>query len=323
MKLSRLTTTALLAALALPTIAIGETLKLTNGDVITVTILSQNEESYTVLHPDLGEVTIAKAKVAAVYEDAEAFDAAEKAAAAKAAAEAKAAEREADQGIFFGSGFLAGWNRRVELGLSGAQGNSTNSNIRAAFHGDYQDEEDRWIFDMVYRRSDSEGDKTEDRFTAELTKDWLIPDEKYFYFVNGKFESDRFEAWDQRLSGFLGSGYQFYQDDTWDLLGRVGVGGNQTYGAADDEFTAEALLGIKAEYQIADNQSLAFANTLYPSLEEGGEFRNITTLDWIISINRDKGLSLKLGVANEHDSNVPAGTKKNDFTYYASLLWEF
>ncbi|CAN0318976.1 unnamed protein product, partial [Ectocarpus fasciculatus] len=59
----------------------------------------------------------------------------------------KAAEREADQGIFWGSGFLAGWNRRVELGISGAQGNSTNSNVRAAFHGNYEDTEDRWKLD--------------------------------------------------------------------------------------------------------------------------------------------------------------------------------
>lgn len=315
----RLTPAALLAALTLPMAAVAETIKLTNGDVINATILAQDDEGYTIQHPDLGEVTMSKDRVAAVYEDADAMAAAEAASAAQAAA----AEREADPGIFWGSGFLAGWNRRVELGLSGAQGNSTNSNIRAAFHGDYEDEQDRWAFDLVYRRTDSEGAKTEDRFTAELTKDWLIPDKDYFYFANGKFESDRFEAWDQRLSGFLGAGYQFYDDGTWDVLGRVGIGGNQTFGSANDEFTTEALLGMEADYKISDDQSVAFANTFLPSLEEGGEFRNITSLDWIISIDQDRGLSLKLGIANEHDSNVPAGVKKNDFTYYASLLWEF
>lgn len=315
--------TGLLLAAALTPAAQAETLKLTNGDVINATILSQDADAYTIEHPALGEIMIAKDRVAVVYENQEAFDEAEAAAAAAAEAQAAAAEREADQGIFWGSGFLAGWNRRVELGISGAQGNSTNSNVRAAFHGNYEDTEDRWKFDTIYRRSDSEGTKTEDRFSAELTKDWLVPEEPYFYFLNGKYEADRFEAWDQRLSGFGGAGYQFYEDDTWDVLGRVGAGGNQTYGAADDEFTPEALLGIEVGYQVNENQSIAFANTLFPSLSEGGEFRNITTLDWIISINRDKGLSLKLGVANEHDSISPAGTKKNDFTYYASLLWEF
>lgn len=316
-------TTALLLAAAIAPAAQAETFMLTNGDVINAELISEDANGYTINHPVLGEITIAKDRVVTVHEHQEAFDEAQAAAAAAAEAQAAAAEREADQGIFWGSGFLAGWNRRVELGLSGAQGNSTNSNVRAAFHGDYEDTEDRWIFDTVYRRSDSEGAKTEDRFSAELTKDWLVPGEAYFYFLNGKYEADRFEAYDQRLSGFGGAGYQFYADDTWDVLGRVGVGGNQTYGAADDEFTVEALLGIAVGYQVNENQSIAFANTLYPSLEESGDFRNITTLDWIISINRDKGLSLKLGVANEHDSVAPAGTKKNDFSYYASLLWEF
>ena len=94
-------------------------------------------------------------------------------------------------------------------------------------------------------------------------------------------------------------------------------------GAQGDEFTFEALLGVEADYKIKDGHSIAFTNYLYPSLEDAADFRNVTTLDYIITIDRDKGMALKLGVANEHDSSTPTTSKKNDLTYYASLLWQF
>lgn len=317
----RLTTTALLLA---ATVSAGaETLKLKDGDVINAPITAQDDTSVTIQHPSLGAVKISRDKIDAIYEDADALSAAMAEAAAADKAAQVTAEREADEGIF-GSGFLAGWNRQFEFGLTGAEGNSQNINFRTAFHGDYQDEEDRWLYDMVYRVARSNGGTTENKFFAQLTKDWLIPDEDYFFFANGRYDWDDFQDWDSRWSGFLGGGYQFIDNDTLNVRGRAGVGGNQEMGGAQgDEFTPEALLGVEADYKISDNQDISFTNYLYPSLEDGGEFRNNTTLAYVITIDRDKGLDLKLGLANEHDSNAPSTSKKNDFTYFASLVWKF
>ena len=177
---------------------------------------------------------------------------------------------------------------------------------------------------MVYRAAKSDGDTTEKRFYAELFKDWLIPGEKYFYFANGRYDWDDFEDWDSRWSGFGGIGYQFIETDEWNLRGRAGVGGNQEMGGTQgDEFTFEALLGIEGDWQIKEGHAFEFSNYLYPSLENASDFRNVTTLDYIVTIDRDKGLSLKFGITNEHDQSAPATSKKNDLTYYASLLWKF
>jgi putative salt-induced outer membrane protein YdiY len=317
----RILTTALL--LALPVSATAETIKLDDGDVINAPIISRAGGVVTIDHPTLGEVAIPREKIAAIYEDPDAMAAAEAEAAAADKAAALEAERAADDGLF-GTGIFKGWNRRLELGLTGAEGNSQNINFRTAFHTDYEDDEDRWIFDTVYRASKSDGTTTENKFYAQLTKDWLFPEEKYFVFANGRYDWDEFQDWDSRWSGFLGAGYQFLDDEKWNVRGRAGLGGNQEMGGAQgDEFTLEALLGVEADYKINEDQSIAFTNYFYPSLEDAADFRNVTTLDYVIAIDKDKGIDLKIGIANEHDSSAPATTKKNDFTYYISLVWKF
>ena len=319
--MKRFFTTALLLCASVS--ATAETIQLKGGDVINAEIVSSDDKSVTIKHPSLGQVTIAKDQIEATYADPDAMAAALAQADAADKAAALQAERAADEGVL-GTGFLKGWNRRLELGLNGAEGNSQNLNFRAGFFADYEDDEDRWLYDMVYRAAKSNGTTTEKKFYAQLTKDWLLPDKDYFYFANGRFDWDDFQDWDTRWSGFGGIGYQFLENEKWNIRGRAGVGGNQEMGGTlGDEFTTEAMLGGEADYTIKDGHAIAFTNYLFPSLEDAADFRNITTLDYIIAIDQDKGIDLKIGLANEHDSSTPTTAKKNDFTYYVSLVWGF
>ena len=300
-----------------------ETIRLADGDTITGPITASDAASITVNHPSLGEITIARDQVVEVYDDAQALDAALAAEAAEAAALADTQRRDADDGVFGLGVFFPGWDRRLELGVNGAEGNSRNANVRAGFNAHQEDEDGRWDVDLLYRVTRSNSVTSENRFQAQALRDWFFPGEDYFLFATGKLEWDDFEDFETRLSGFFGGGCRFHKDDEFEVNGRVGFGGNQTYGGASSDFTAEALIGLDVDWTIATNQSLAFSTDFFPSLENGGEFRNVTTLDWILSIDRDRGLSLKLGLANEYDSEVSAGVDKNDFTYYAALVWDF
>lgn len=320
---SFMTAALLFAAASSTTLATAETIQLKGGDVINAKITAKDDKSITIEHPSLGTMPIDRDKIAAIYDDPDAMASAQAEQDAAAKAAELEAERAADEGLF-GTGIFKGWNRQLEAGLNGAEGNSQNVNFRAAFKTDFEDDEDRWLYNMLYRTASSDGTTTEKRFQAELFKDWLLPGEDYFYFANGRYDWDDFQDWDSRWSGFGGVGYQFLDDEKWNVRGRAGLGGNQEMGGAQgDEFTFEALLGVEADYQIKEGHSFAFTNYLYPSLEDAADFRNVTTLDYIITIDRDKGMALKLGVANEHDSSTPATSKKNDLTYYASLIWQF
>ncbi len=83
------------------------------------------------------------------------------------------------------------------------------------------------------------------------------------------------------------------------------------------------MLGIETEWLPAAGQKVTAFNTIYPSLSDGGEFRNLTGVDWSLAISSALGLSLNLGVQNEYESKVDPGIEKNDLLYRAALLYDF
>ncbi len=86
-----------------------------------------------------------------------------------------------DKGLFY-SGFFRNWKRTLEVGINGAAGVSDNSKFRSAFEMRYKDYKDRWHFSMFYLLTEENKETEENRLTANLIRDWLIPDSKWFYF---------------------------------------------------------------------------------------------------------------------------------------------
>lgn len=326
------------AALCVSMAAQAERITLTNGDVLNAKVVSQDDATVTVEHAVLGTLTLPREQVATVAADAPAAAAdagptGEAAVAdAKAQAEAgtapAAGPADADAPAaprpgLFGTDFLAGWNRTFEFGLTGSDGNTEEFTLRAFFGMDYEDDRDRWNVSALYYRSGTDGDTTRNEFTGAVVKDWLIPDAKHFFFATGKYEYDQFQAWEHRASAFGGIGYQFYKDDKWDLLGRAGAGGNYEFGDVND-FTPEALLGLEYNWYIKKGQTFSAYTTFYPALDPFfGEFRNISGVAYKLEIDRNAGMSLKLGVENEYESDVEPGEEENDLKYFAALVWDF
>lgn len=327
---------------------------LSNGDTLRGEILERDDAKLVLGHPVLGRLTLPAERVTAAIEDDDdggwsTSAAAQAPAGAKPATAAEVVEdtkKEAVEGVaagstpsatdaaaeapalaprpgLFGTDLLAGWNRSFEFGATGSEGNTEELTLRTALNLGYEDERDRWKASAVYNRSQSSGTTNRNEFTAEVLKDWLIPDENYFFFANGKYEYDQFQAWDHRVSAFGGIGYQFIKKEKWDLLGRAGVGGNYEFGDVN-EFTPEALLGMEFNYRFNDNHKIAAYTTFYPALDPFfSEFRNISGVAYQVVIDRNYGMSLKLGVENEYESDVAEGEEENDLKYYASLVWDF
>jgi putative salt-induced outer membrane protein YdiY len=300
---------------------------LTNGDILTGRVVEQSEAQVVIEHAVLGAVAVPRAKVAGVLLAGEEATAAAPAVApapsvaAPAPAEAVIPEKPVKLGLL-GTNFMKGWNRHFEAGVNGSSGNTESFNVNLAANFDYEDDTDRWKWTNSYFRSSSDGDLSRNEFTSEVLKDWLIPDAKHFYFANGKYEFDDFQGWEHRSSGFGGIGYEFIKRDQWDLRGRAGLGGNYEFGDVN-EFTPEALLGLETSWQITERQKLTAATTWYPALDELGQFRNVNTLAYVIAIDPQAGMSLKLGLEHEHQSNPPQGNKKNDLKYLAALVFDF
>jgi putative salt-induced outer membrane protein YdiY len=215
------------------------------------------------------------------------------------------------------------WKHEVEAGLNGSSGNSETMNLHAGYTGSYKDADHGWKFTSAYDKAKSDGVESRNQFFADLLKDWYWSDNPWFAFAQGRYDWDEFKDWDYRLSASGGAGYTFIDSDSWYLAGRIGLGGNKTYGDADEELTAEALLGLEAAWTISEREAVDFKTTFYPSLEESGEYRNITAFNWRMTMTEQGTLAMKIGMINEYDSQAPVGTEKNDFKYHLSLVWGF
>jgi putative salt-induced outer membrane protein YdiY len=213
------------------------------------------------------------------------------------------------------------WKNEIEAGLNGATGNSESTSIHLGYSGKYKDEDHGWKLISAYDKAKSDGEISRNQFVADLLKDWYWNSSPWFAFTQGRYDWDEFKDWDYRLSGSGGIGYEFIHNDSWYLVGRIGLGGNKIYGDIEEEFTQEATLGLDAAWTISERESVDFKTTFYPSLEEDGEYRNITAFNWKMVMFEQGSLAMKIGMLNEYDSQAAPGTEKSDFKYNLSLVW--
>ena len=317
-----------------------DVIELNNGDRISGHLVETNDEGTTIDSPVFGRVLIPHGQIKSVTTSAPVLDAD---ATQRAKAADEAAQTAKEQGAdttakatvippeepekvrpgLFGTGFLEGWKKSFAAGVNGSTGNTEEFNINLGLTANFEDDKDRWLFDAKYYASKSDGSTTKNQGYVRLQKDWLVPEEKYFYFAEARFDWDEFQSWDQRFNAAAGVGYQFIRNDDFDLRGRLGLGVSKEWGSEDDDWTPEALWGVRAAWQLAPKHGLTFETTGYPALDDSGKYRQLSTLDWVITIDADAGLDLKLGLEHEYQAVVDDDRKHNDLLYYAALVFNF
>ena len=303
----------LVASTLLAAAAGAETVVLANGDLLDAVSVEHTEDGYIVEHAVLGTLVLPADTVLQVGATTVPTD---------VAAEPPAEAVPVDRGIF-GTGWLVDFEREFSLGLSGARGNSSNLDATAGVLFKFEDDHKRWNFDLRYFYAESDGDATKDQGYMDLTRDWLLPGKRHFYFGQLRWDVDDFEAWSHRGTVAGGVGWDIITEETFALRGRTGLAVTRTFGGPDPETTPELLLRLETDWQPTPNQSITAYNALYPSLKDAGEFRNVTGIAWKIDFADTQGLALQLGVENEYESDVPRDTDRNDLQYNASLVVDF
>jgi len=215
-----------------------------------------------------------------------------------------------------------GWDFDAQVGLNGSTGNTERLNYRTAINGYRETKKLATSLSLVYSYENSEGVKTKNRFVAKGNNDWKLEDSKWRIFANLKYEYDEFQDWDQRYSGFVGAGYELVKNDKHELIGRVGLGGNQTIGGENETFTPEGLLGLDYTWKIKDGQSFKAGTTVYPDLEKLSRFRMINYAEYQIVLSKESGMILTTGAEHRFESD-PGTAKHNELDYYLTLGWQF
>ncbi len=273
---------------------------LTNEDQITGTITRQDEAGVTLEHPDLGTLELSPDEIESVT-----------------------LTKKDPIYVHVVPDFFFGWKKTLAAGVTGSDGNSDTFSAYAEFKTGYEDDRDRWKMHANFFYGEDDGENTRNQYEAGVTKDWLVPGSREFYWANLLHEYDRFTGWQERTSGFAGIGYAFIDRSDYEMLGRAGAGGNYEAGQVN-EFTPELFLGLTGEWTISENATFNWYTTFFPSLDPVfEEFRNVSGLAYKVSVDAARGMSLKLGVENQYNSEVAEDTKRNDLKYYAALVLDF
>ncbi len=235
----------------------------------------------------------------------------------------------------FGTTILDGFDKSISLGISGREAESSDLTLNVAADANFNGDDRRWRFSSAYFYSTSDGNRTQDEGFANLRRDWKLPARPPFIFAEGRLQYDDFQAWQFRAGGFAGVGYSVsgkenvkkgqwprIRNEDLTLLGRVGVGGSYEWGTIN-AFMPEALVAVEAGYAFDGNKTISFINTLFPDLEDTGEYRNTTELTAGMTLDQARGLSLKVGAFNEYLSMTEGDTPHNSLTYFVRLVLDF
>ncbi len=215
------------------------------------------------------------------------------------------------------------WKQRIEASFSLNEGNTESSDFRGMYRATRKREIDKLVFKAAYYRQTDNGETSEDRFMAEGNYDRDIPDTRWLWFVNGRYEWDKFESWDHRVGLSAGLGYRAIDRENMELILRAGGGFTREFGSDRDEFIPEGLFGYDFEWELNDRQGLESTFRYYPDLSELGEFRTVTTLGWKYALDVKKGLDLNAGLLHEYQSDVDPGIDESDLRLYAGVGFDF
>ena len=225
------------------------------------------------------------------------------------------------------------WRSKIEIGFSGASGNTEDANATFALTSILDRGYDKYSFDSRYSIRSSRGDRSENKLTAGLLAQWPLPDSGFNYFAQGRYDADEFQSWDSRVTGGAGIGYHLIDSnkldesgnviDVFDLGIKVGLGFLREFGSENERIQPEGILGTNLTWEISPRQRFAGDSTYYPNLDEKGEFRIVSKAEWIFDLDTLDGLSLKLGLLHEYQSQVDEGIEHSDLSVYGAIVLEF
>lgn len=214
------------------------------------------------------------------------------------------------------------WCGGVELGFSGADGNSENYKLRLGGDAKYETLDSMLKLDVLYTIASAKSVISENRLLSNARHEWLFRESPWNLFVSGSAKYDEFTAYDVRLGVHAGLGYQFLKTPSVCLKGRLGAGGSREIGGPNNRFMPEALVGADFDFRISDRQKVTSTIEVFPDLGELGEYRLTAKVAYELLVDPDWNLTLRLGALDNYDS-TPEGRKPNDIEYFATLLWKF
>ncbi|TVQ77997.1 MAG: DUF481 domain-containing protein [Phycisphaeraceae bacterium] len=311
------------------------TLRLDNGDVLRGTIASVTQGEVLLQHAVLGEVMIPRTRIAEAFAGAwrTRVEPSPVKPGEPTVVEIEIPEAPPDEQVpalatapppvvVVSEKSRAKWLREIELGLTGAQGNSDRANFQGGFRMSRTTDADTFQLNTRYRLDTSGGDRTANRFLANARNDWGLSHPDWSLFLQSGVELDEFAVFDARWTGGGGFGYRFINTPSTVLRGRLGFGFARDFGGLDDDYNPEVITGLELSHRFTDRQLLVASAEVFPEVDAFDDFRSILRAEWQLRLENSKDVFLRIGAEHRYDTDSPA-EKRSDLDYFVRLVFGF
>ena len=213
---------------------------------------------------------------------------------------------------------LADWTGKGELGGSFASGNSENEAVNAALEMKY--ERDSWAHTLGFAgHYGSDGSvTTAQRWEARAQSNYSFTDRAY-WFGAGRYEDDRFSAYDFQSSLSTGLGYRLIDSDRTKLWVQGGPG----FRYAEFAKTGESESGVIFRGDLGYEHQLTETTKIVDRfLIETGSDNTYVQNDIGLEITISGALGLRVGYQIRHNTDVAPGTEKTDTLTTIGLIYE-
>jgi putative salt-induced outer membrane protein YdiY len=289
---------------------------LASGDMIQGRLVEESDSTIVLEHPDLGRTEIPRDRIDSLKVKESEF---------------KKDEQEGwlDQPLGKLNARASrlkkkGWESSVDLSLDSSTGNTDEQSARFGSHFKRELPDRITAADLSYYIKSKRGWISDNKLTLGLGRDWLLPEKsRLFYFLQGRFDYDEFESWQQRANAQAGPGYHFINKDDMTLDGRLGLGARREWGSINNNFKFEGLIGADFEWRITSKQICKFAPYYYPVVSDFGDYRTRISGEWRYLFDEDMRLSFLVGSLYEFQSIVDPGKEHADLRVYLGLGYRF
>ena len=221
-------------------------------------------------------------------------------------------------GLLAAGSAQAGWSGKGELGASIATGNSDNQSANAAF--EIKNTVDQWINVVGFS-----GNYSNDGNTTTAQR-WEIRGQssydftpKAFWFGAGRYDDDRFSAYDYQASLATGLGYRFVNTERTKFFLQGGPG----YRVSKERETGDTIDGIIFRGDgLFEQQLTSNTKVIDRLLVEAGSDNTYVQNDLGLEVMMSGSLGLRVGYQIRYNTDVPPGIDHTDTLTTIGLLYE-
>jgi putative salt-induced outer membrane protein YdiY len=213
-------------------------------------------------------------------------------------------------------------NLRANLGFSMTDGNTNTQDIYADAEFMARTLQNRFTIGGLYKRSEDEDVKTEDKALGYMKYDHFFT-KKWYAYANATGEQDEFKDLDLRVTLGVGVGYQFIETDRTNLSLEGGLSYvDENYIIAEDNSFAAGRWALKFDHFILPKSLQYFLyHTGLQSLEDSDDLILLTQTGFRIPFYKNLNITAQLNW--EYDKSPSPGKKESDYTYLLTFgyLW--